>query len=390
MVMPEQPKLSNFQKPLISFLAVSTVFFFLTTVFLAVPRERISTLTSKIYPAALLGSDKNKILQTIKENYYGDFPTDAKIAQAELKGLVGSLDDPYSEYLPQDDNQKFQDDLNRKYEGVGISFKQDGDIIIAQKVLPNSPALQIGVKDGDILKKVDEISVSGQTLSEVAQKVRGPKDSKVKLEFERDGKPISFEITRQSLAADLISLELKNDTAVITISSFGEGLDNLMKNITSEILNNKNIKKIIVDLRSNTGGLLRESIEVISYFLEPDQIVLQEKFKTRVDYDRSTKKDPNLKDYPVAILVDKYSASASEIMAGAIRDQRGAMLVGQKTFGKGVVQKLFEVSEGNILKLTVAEWLTPKGNSINKTGLEPDIKVPLGEDALDIALKTEF
>jgi carboxyl-terminal processing protease len=388
--MSEQLKSSNPQKPLISILCVSTIFFFLTTVLFALPQQQIKNLASKIYPSTQSVSEKNKILQTIKDSYYGDYPTDSKIAQAELKGLVGSLDDPYSEYLPKDDNQKFQDDLNRKYEGVGISFKQDGDKIIAQKVLPNSPALQIGVKDLDLLKKVDEISITGLTLSEVAQKVRGPKDTKVKLEFEREGQPISFEITRQSLAAELISLETKNDVAIITISSFGEGLDNLMKNITSEILKNKNIKKIVVDLRSNTGGLLGESIEVISYFLDSDQIVLQEKSKANVEYDRSSKKDPNLKDYPVAILVDKYSASASEIMAGAIRDQRGAKLIGQKTYGKGVVQKLFEVSDGNILKLTVAEWLTPKGNGINKVGLEPDIKVPVDQDALDIALKTEF
>ncbi|MEM1312817.1 MAG: S41 family peptidase [Patescibacteria group bacterium] len=388
---------NKFQRAVIPLLSFSTLFFFLATLvlILQLPSQRLSSLTNRIYPQADFVDEKTKILQLIEDNYIGDYPSDTKIAESQLKGLVASLDDPFSEYLPKAENEKFQNDLNKRYEGVGISFRQSAGQIIAQRILPNSPALAAGVENGDVLLKVDDQEILGLTLVEVAQKIRGPKDTQVNLEFDRQGESITFQITRQSLAAELIMLDTKplqtgGEGAIITISSFGEGLDTQMMKLVKQIRDNNNIEKIILDLRSNTGGLLKESIAVASYFLESGEVVVQEKSKGGVKNDKSLEKEVNLRSYPVVVLVDQYSASASEIVAGAVRDQKGGILIGQKTFGKGVVQKLYTLNDGNILKLTVAEWLTPNGNNINKTGLEPDIKLSPQEDALEVALKGDY
>jgi carboxyl-terminal processing protease len=163
-------------------------------------------------------------------------------------------------------------------------------------------------------------------------------------------------------------------------------LDGKMKDIATQIKSNSDIKSLSLDLRGNTGGLLNQEVEVVSYFVDPDQVVVQEKSKTELELKKSNLKNPSLKDYPLVVLIDRYSASASEILAGSLRDIRGVKLIGQTSYGKGVVQSIYTLSNGDSLKLTIAEWLTPKGSTINKVGLKPDQEIPLTQDILDVVL----
>jgi carboxyl-terminal processing protease len=175
--------------------------------------------------------------------------------------------------------------------------------------------------------------------------------------------------------------------AIITITSFGDDLDQKMAEKTATIKANSEVDKIIIDVRSNSGGLLNETIEVASYFITENQVVLKEKTKDSEEVLRTKAKEDNLQEYDVIVLVDRFSASASEILAGALRDQRKSKLVGQTTFGKGTVQQLFPLENGDKLKLTIAEWFTPSGSVINKEGLEPDITINENEDTLEKALE---
>ena len=328
----------------------------------------------------------NGIKQLIASQYWASIPTDNEYREAQLSGLVAALKDPYSEYVTKSDREKLTDSLNRRYEGVGIQFDFSGTSIKVVKTIPGSPAEAADVKKDDILSKVDSVDVKTLKNDEILSRIRGVEGSSVELEFLREGQSIIKNIKRAKILTELITLEVKGDTGVITINSFGENLDSKMQTITNSIRANSSINNLIIDVRDDGGGLLNESVEVISYFLPAKTLILQEKSKSETTELFSKSKSPSLANYPLQVLINGNTASASEILAGSLRDQRGVKLIGQKSFGKGVVQKLFPLNNGDSLKLTVAEWLTPKGNQINSIGLEPDIIVEANKDALDVAL----
>ncbi len=330
---------------------------------------------------------KQEILDTIKQNYTGDLPTDEKLRETELRAVVASLDDPYSEYLTVKDTQEIKNEINRQYEGIGVSFKETDAGFVVEKVFNNSPAKEAGIQAEDLLQKVDNKSTDGMDFAEVVKLIKGPKDTLVKLEFVRGGKNLQFEVTRRSITADLVTLDFKDKYAILNITSFGEQVDTQLNDAAQKILQNKEAKEIILDLRDNTGGLLNEAVDTVSYFIEPDKVVLKEKTKTRIINHNSTKKEFSLQNYPVKILINKNTASASEIVAGSLRDHKGAQLIGQKSYGKGVVQQIFPLKNGDGMKLTIAEWITPNDIKINKTGLEPDVKLKSDVDSLQEAIK---
>jgi len=337
--------------------------------------------------SAGLFSTREEVINLIQKESIDNLPNKDKISEGEIKGLVASLNDPYSEYLSKEDDLNFQNELNQRYEGIGVGFSFAPEKISINKVLKNSPAQDAGLQKGDVLKQIDGQNIEEIEQNQVASKIRGPKNTLVKLKFERGNQLLDFSLNRKNIESELVTLEIKDDIALVTISSFGDNIDSKMNNIASEIKNNPKISKIILDLRSNTGGLLRQAIEISSYFLEVDQIVVKEKNKTGVEIDKSKPKSNSLKDYPLVLLTDELTASASEIVAGALRDNKNTKLIGQKTYGKGVVQELFNLKNGATLKLTVAVWLTPKDFEINKKGLDPDTKVKKSEDSLEVAIK---
>ncbi len=325
-----------------------------------------------------VSKSEQQLLSTIKNNYLRGIPNQNKLQEFRNKGLVASLNDPYSEYITKEDQVKFDSNLNQKYFGVGIKIDKVADSVIVVDVL-NGPAKEKGVLKGDILIKINEDLITQNTnLSEVISKIRGEEKTKVKLQFIRSGQSVDVELERREIRGELVTLDIDGDLAVIKISSFGENLDQKINEKAKLILDNVNIKRIAIDVRSDTGGLLGEAIDVISYFLPENSIIVKERFKegsvNRIQEIRSKAKINSLQKYPVAIMTDRFSASASEILAAALRDNRGIKIYGEKTFGKGVVQKMFPLESGDYVKLTISEWLTPKDQAIDKIGIEPDVK----------------
>lgn len=381
--MSKQTKLAKANKKniFINFLILILIIQTFVTSFLIYERNSFTPVDSDYLKI------KQEILNIIEKDSLYQFSGQEQVSKSQLKGLVQGLKDPYSEYLDQDESQEFNDALNQRYEGVGIRFDDSSGEIIVDRIFRESPAQESGVMVGDKLLSVDDQSVENMELSEVAKKIRGPENSQVKLSFERDGQTLEKNITRKKIQTDLVYFEQIREFGIIEISSFGNGVSLRLEEISKQILSNNNFKHLILDLRGNSGGLLEESIEVLSYFTEPNLTAVIEKQKDSELVIRTRFKENRLIDLPVTVLVDQHSASASEILAGALRDLRQAKLVGRTTVGKGVVQRFYTLSNNDQIKITIAEWLTPNRTEINKIGLKPDIWVNPGEDIKQVALQ---
>lgn len=292
-----------------------------------------------------------------------------------IKGMVASLNDPYTFFLTPDENQKSKDDLQGKFEGIGaqLGLKDNRIVIIAP--LKNSPAEKAGLLAGDFINKVDGQSTSNMTLNEAVSKIRGKKGTKVRLTIERDKKEKEIEIIRDQI--DVPSVELnfeKEKIAHLKVNQFGDNTYDEWDKAISEIINKK-AKGIVLDLRDNPGGYLEGAVYLASEFLPKGTLIVRQESTTYFNKDYRSTRDGRLQNIPVAILINKGSASASEILAGALRDHKRATLVGEKSFGKGSVQEALDLKEGAGLHLTVAKWILPNGDWINGKGLDPEIKV---------------
>lgn len=330
---------------------------------------------------------KNEIQVIIKRDGITAFPDQEKINKSQLKGIVASLEDPFSEYFVASEFDNFNDNLNQRYQGIGVRFDQKDNQIVVSRVFDNSPAKDNGVLSGDILIAVEGQEITGQNINQVVTRIRGEENTEVKLSFKRGETKIDKTITRKKIQSDLIYLDFTEKTAIIEITSFGENLDSKMQKIVSQIkAKGTEVNSIILDLRGNTGGILDQSVEVMSYFVEANSTALIEKDKDSEVILRTKFKQDNLMNYKTVVLMDGNTASASEIVAGSLRDNTGAKLIGTKSYGKGVVQRLYNLKNGDQLKLTIAEWFTPKGTAINKVGLIPDITIEDDTNSLDRAL----
>jgi carboxyl-terminal processing protease len=298
-----------------------------------------------------------------------------KMLYGAIKGMVASLNDPYTFFLTPDENQKTKDDLQGKFEGIGaqLGLKDNRIVIIAP--LKNSPAEKAGLLAGDFINKVDGQPTSNMTLNEVVSKIRGKKGTKVRLTVERDKKEKEIGIIRDQI--DVPSVELsfeKENIAHLKVNQFGDNTYDEWDKAVSEIVDKK-AKGILVDLRDNPGGYLEGAVYLASEFLPKGTLIVRQESTTYSNKDYRSIRDGRLKNIPVVILINKGSASASEIFAGALRDHKRATLVGEKSFGKGSVQEALDLKESAGLHLTVAKWILPNGDWINGKGLDPEIKV---------------
>lgn len=324
----------------------------------------------------------------IEEKYPGKVDSQQLITGAS-KGLVEGLGDPYSAYLTPDLVKQLDQQLSGSVEGIGIELGEKNGQPTVIAPLPNTPAAKAGIVSGDVIVAVDGEPVTAKGIDEVANKIRGPKGSQVSLDLRSDGQPAPRKVvlTRELVKAPSVQLSYRDDVAVIDLSRYGEDTQGELEKVVVDIQQRKP-RGIVLDLRSNPGGFLEQAIDVTSVFQRGGTIVKEEFAKGRSET-RSAKDDGRLASVPLVILVNKGTASAAEITAGALRDNRGVKLVGEKTFGKGSVQELEDLQDGAVLKLTVAEWFTPKGTAISKQGLSPDVEVSSDNpDAqLDAALK---
>jgi carboxyl-terminal processing protease len=307
-------------------------------------------------------------------------PTKKELYQAAIAGMVNSLNDPYSEYFSKEDFESFPEDMDGNYVGVGMSIdKKKGEPLVVVSPFIGSPASKAGMKIGDKVIKVDNKDIIALTSTDAVKLLKGEKGTKVVLDVIREGTKGTFkvEIIRDEIKLEFVeSKMLDNKVGYVSLLRFG---NNTGQEIEAHIkkLQAQGMKSLIFDLRSNPGGSLGEAQDISSLFIKQKLVVLL-KYKdgSKKEYNRTFQ---NLGDFPLVVLVNGGSASASEIVTGALKDYKRALIIGEKTFGKGIVQQIIPIGDGEAIKLTIAQYFTPKGNYIHEKGIEPDIKVEMNE-----------
>jgi carboxyl-terminal processing protease len=310
------------------------------------------------------------------------------MSRSAIRGMMAALNDPYSAYLEADTYQLFQSDLRGTFEGIGaqINLNKEGQPQIVAP-LENSPAQKAGIKTGDIILAVDGQSTAGKSLTEVVLEIRGPAGTTVRLTILHQGEtaPVDIEVVRARIETDTVSYEMKGDIGYLKISQFDTTTNDEVNAALQSILEQK-ATGIIIDLRSNTGGIVPVVVNVASHFIK-DGVVL-----TLVDNmgDRdSISVTPNgvFTDLPVVVLVDQYSASGAEVLAAALRDHNRATVAGVKTFGKGSYDTNISLQDGSSIYLTIGRWLRPNGQLIEGKGIEPDYVLTVtGDDEIQWAI----
>ncbi len=307
-----------------------------------------------------------------------------KLVYGAISGMVNSLDDPYTVFLPPQENKEFNENLQGSFGGVGIEIGIREDILTVIAPITGSPADRAGIRAGDLILKIDEKSTDGMRVHEAVSKIRGLKGSSVTLAILHSGQnePVEIKLLRDTIKIPTVSWKMQNDNvALLQVFSFGANVDREFKKTASEILSSK-ANRIILDLRNNPGGFLDSSVYLAGFFQDDQEIVTIKRGNGKEEFYRSEGK-PTLKKYPIVILLNKGSASASEILAGALRDNLQALIVGETSFGKGSVQDVSQLSGGTSLKVTIAKWYTPSGATIDKVGIKPDIEVIRTDDDIN-------
>ncbi len=300
-----------------------------------------------------------------KEMFYG-----------ALRGLVWSTGDPYTTFMNPVVSKEFSDDLKGTFEGIGAEIGIKGDVLTIIAPLTDMPAQKAGLRSGDKVLAIDGEDTVGIFIDEAVRKIRGPKGTDVILNIWREGfeEPRDFTITRGKIIVKSVKWEMRDDSImVIEISNFNSDTESLFNRAIKDAIN-LNPKGIVLDLRNNPGGYLDTAIEIASGWVE-DGVIVLEKFSEENKNEYLARGRARLAQFKTVVLVNMGSASASEIVAGALKDYGLAAIVGEKTFGKGSVQALEELEDGSSVKITVAHWLTPEGVNINKEGIQPDEKV---------------
>jgi carboxyl-terminal processing protease len=385
-------KLTTSKNDNLLYIVVIVILFAVTmlVVFQNFKNTRIPTSINEFLSVTSQPDQKSMILDILEKRYIGDLPSQEKMTQGELEGLVASVGDKYTTYFSCEEYKAFQDDLNQNFDGIGARFKQIDDYVSVEDVILNSPAAQIGLQKGDILVAVDGQLTDDLSFSKIIEKIRGKANTFVRLDIDRPNQimidssttynRLSFNIERKSIHVDAVVLEDRGEIAWVKVSTFSREVDAQMSQIASQIKQNPNFKYIVLDLRDNGGGLFDQAVQLSSYFLEPETVVVQEKDKQGTREKTSVFKPNNLTAYPVMVAINQGSASASEIVAGALQDNGAAKVIGKTSYGKGVVQEIADLTGCDKIKLTIAEWFTPNGNTINNTGITPDIKITRGQD----------
>jgi carboxyl-terminal processing protease len=306
-----------------------------------------------------------------------------KIIYGAISGMADSLGDPYTSFFNPDEAKKFNQDLSGSFDGIGAEIGIKKGLLTVIAPLKNTPAEKAGLEPGDIIIKIDGKDAANMSTEEAVTLIRGLKNTEVVLTIFREEwvKAQEISIIRDTIKVPTIEWTLKDgDIAYIQVYQFGLNLVSDFQNIALQILKSP-AKKIVLDLRGNPGGYLNVAQNIAGWFLPLNQIVVIEDFGGNSEQQiYKSEGNSQLLDYPIVVLINEGSASASEILAGALRDNRNAKLIGEKSFGKGSVQEVVYLPNGSFLKITVAKWLTPKGALISDVGLTPDIKIAITDD----------
>ncbi|MBQ9019901.1 S41 family peptidase [Candidatus Saccharibacteria bacterium] len=343
----------------------------------------VSTLANNILP--FLSKDYKKsespnwssldtVYNTLSKYYDGDIDTTALLEGAK-SGLVKSLGDKYTVYMSKSEAEDFENSLHGQVgAGIGVEIGERDGYVRILRTLPDNPAKKAGILAGDILYKVNDEEVWQLTTDEVAQKARGEAGTTVKITVVRDGKELSFDLVREEINNVSAYVTYDGDIAIITATRFDNDTGTLIQSFTKEFPE-KGIKKVILDLRGNGGGYTSAANDLASLWIDGEPVLIQKSKNSADSVTKAKRGEAVLKDYETIVLVNGSTASSSEIVAGALKDYGKATIIGEKTYGKGVVQTLIPLADDSVLKVTTASWYTPKDVSINKTGITPDIEV---------------
>lgn len=311
----------------------------------------------------------------IVDSYYTDVDSD-KLLESGISGMMRYLGDPYSSFMTKESAQAFSEDVEGKYSGIGAEIKFDDKLenILIGRVFEGSPAEKAGIKENDMLLKVNNEPVKGKSLSDIASIVKGEEKTEVTVTVIRDEKEMEFKIKRGTVdSVSVLGKIIEKDEkkigylaisvfAVNTLDQFKKELENLEK---------ESIDALIIDVRGNSGGYLTSVTDMISLFTKKGDVLYQLKAKNDIEIIKDNTNES--RNYKIVVLTNSGSASASEVLAASLKESYGATIVGTKSFGKGKVQKVYTLSNGSMIKYTNQEWLTPKGNSIDGEGLTPDV-----------------
>ncbi len=387
----EEERNQNVYKVIMLVALTAIVTFLLTAIFMYKKFDNVySTVGSNSALSSNVSTTSEKSLlkvlqefKTILQNQYIGDIDEEKMAEGAIKGYIEGLGDPYTEYLTVEEMKELTEETDGKYVGIGVYVANNSsdNTILVVGVMNGSPALEAGMQAGDIITKIDGTEYKGEELSKATSVLKGEEGTEVKVIVLRDGKEIELTITRKTISVEHVASEmLDNQIGYIQIDAFDDGVAEAFEEKYNQ-LKEQGIKGLIVDLRSNGGGVVDEATDIASMFTEKGKTVLITKSKTEKEEDTKSNRDPIVKDIPVVVLVNEGTASASEILAGALKDNYGAKIVGKKTYGKGVIQTVYRLTDGSGLKITTDEYFTPNHTSINKVGIEPDVEVDLTKDS---------
>ena len=321
-------------------------------------------------PASLDYSSVDEVYESLREKYDGELSADELLTGLK-QGLAQSTGDPYTEYLDEEASQEFDDDLSGQFSGIGAELGREDDSIIVVSPLSGYPAEDAGLRSRDVIVQIDGDSARGLSITEAVQRIRGPVGEDVTLTVVRGNEQLEFTITRETISIPSVEHEIRDDNiGHLEVSRFGEDTVQLVRQAINDF-RSVGVDGIVLDLRSNPGGLLNASIELADLWLPAGATIVEERRGDEVMQTFESERESIVGDVPTVVLINEGSASASEIVAGALSDNGVATTVGMTSFGKGSVQQLDRLRSGGTLKVTVARWYTPDGLNIDQEGIEP-------------------
>ena len=332
----------------------------------------------------------SEVLNKINKQYVDDV-NQSEMMDAAINGVLQSLD-PYSAYMSPEMFENMATETSGEFGGLGIEVGMEAGVVKVISPIDNSPAYRVGVKAGDYIVKINEIQVQGKSLSEAVELMRGPVGSDIEITVRRRGerKALTFTITREIIEVASVKTEIKDkNVGYIRLTSFNENSYDQIKKKLGEFKKNKNVEKYILDLRNNPGGLLSQAIKISDFFLENGEIVSTKSRKNSENRKWFAKKGDIINGDTILVLINYGSASASEIVAGALKDHKRAILIGEATYGKGSVQSIIPLDNKGAIRLTVSKYYLPSGDSISDVGVVPDFEVAEESDSFRINTETD-
>ena len=369
---------NSIYKTIMTIVATAIVTFVITTIWIYSSATR-SSAESAIGSAAKSSSLSAKlaiIRNKIDQEYIGEV-NENDLIEGAIKGYVSGLGDEYTEYFPAKEMSSFTEDIEGEFVGIGVYITKDtqNNLILVYGTIPDSPAEKAGLKTGDVITSVDGVECNGDDYDTITSSIKGKEGTKVTIGILRDGEELSFEIERKTVEVKHVtSQKLENNIGYIYISSFEGDVSSQFESNYNDLVS-QGITSLIIDIRNNGGGVVDESLDIAEMMTDKGQTLLIESDKNGDEEVIKAKKDKTI-TMPIVLLVNEYSASASEILAGILKeDVDNATIIGNTTYGKGVIQTLYPLTDGSGIKITTNEYFTPNHNKINKVGVEPDINV---------------